>query len=630
MVDTLSYENKKGYVNLFFPGSCPYHNVHDLAFLIIMKPALVTHTCSYTGIDSGMPCTLPASPLSPEGYCIGHAKEQQKPGAQLHQAVMAKIQSNDCVFEEFYFPYRMTWNEISLQVPIQFTRCVFQGGIRLLKSVFLGQRVHFDRCIFMGGSVLMHDCIFDTEEVSFAGCAITGDVVSFSRCSFHGDELDFRDTRWDVSSAILFHQCHFRSRLIGFSGTQWKAPTIAFNEPVASDSPLFFQNGTWEADRLVFKRFHHVNNQVSLRNMSLNCKHVDWQLGRWQGERFSLSQSTWNGSSFTLGGGNTLKGDVVLSDNRFLGDRVSMNSLRSTRGTVQLDGNRFELNEEFDASNMNLGGDWMMDDCSISSPSVRMNRIRTYSPVFRVQNTRFTGKRFRMAQSRFDNQTFAFARNHVDTSTIDFRVSRFDNYQTSFQGSRLKGKTISFQDSRFESPRVSFQRTRFEADRLSFERCVFSQSRVSFWKSRFHGTRVSWKNAVSDNAELVFMTSLENHHFRDHRLDRCDFRGSQWGETSGMLRRPLLADEKPMQRTGRLSELMDLYQWIARQYAEVGEFSRSETFLLACRLVERRLKRTPKNRSALAPVPYVNVKNRVELPPLREAAILILLLTRLR
>ncbi len=543
-------------------------------------------SCRYVSRLDGCKCQLPVWKGSKHGFCLGHAKELDKPKSTFLQLLRYKLRNKDYSFDGFVFPIHLRLRNFTFNGPVSFYDCTFHHGILFDRIRFKGGLLSFENSAFLGKSALFQKCDFEAQKNSFAGSRSDVDCMAFNHCRFAGTLSDFSKIRWQGKRALAFYHCLFDSREVSFLSAGLISPLISFFQTFFGSDRFLIKKSIFRADRCSFRRLRQTQGALNFEETFFDCKELDLSDANWAGDTFTIRKCIWKGetSSFIQGRVNTQSWD--FHNSLFEGKTIDFTGFESHETPLTFNKIRFHTQESI-FSNLKAGRDLTFNQCHFKGKRVLMNEWETEGSLLAFQNNRIEAERFSMRDSILKTKRASFCRSRFHVKHCDFSRCSFTNNHTSFKAIEIQGGTASFHQSRILSKQTSFNLSRFQVDRLIFDEANFGDGKVSFWKANFADADVSFRKAFNGNGKVQFDTDASNIRFESALLmNHCDFNGTRW-ENTGILKRFCTADEKVLLSKHRYEQIQRIYQWIAEQYARSGNMAMETNFLYSSREIER-------------------------------------------
>jgi hypothetical protein len=551
----------------------------------ISYPAVIHRFCAFASPADGWCCTEPVWSGSKHGYCIGHAQEPHKPATVLLNLVQKKIKATDFTFDGFIFPYRLRIKNLKMNATVSFMGCTFHKGFSLENIQFNASITTFAHSTFLDSHLYFNHCHFKGKNFSFHNSLFHGDVIAFNACSFKSDITDFSNSQWQADKAIAFLRCSFAGNNISFDSAELDAPIISFKGGGLHASHIHFKNARIQSKTCAFQNLQQTKGALLFDGTKFTTDHLKFTANQWNGNKIHFYKTLWNGGTFQLGTDNEIKENLLFDHCRLNGQHIDLSKL-TNHGNLAITNSVFEAKGDIDLTSMTTHRTALFHNSTFTSHRLLLDKIESNGDTFAFQNNRVDTDLFSCVNAHFKSKRVSFNRTQIHAQKTDFSRSVFENMQTSFKAMKVEGESAEYKDVHFQSRHVSFNLSSYLCGALLFDNANFHSAVVSFWKTDFGPAHVSLLNTVDNRAVLHFSCNLSNLHLFGANLRNCDFGASTWA-TTGLVKRPIVADEPLLLQTCRFSELQELYQWIALQYHHCGNKKKQKDFLYALHEIQK-------------------------------------------
>ena len=537
-------------------------------------------TCSHIGSKTNKLCTEPVWIGSRHGFCIGHALEPTK-SVDLFRAMLSiKLHEEECVFENFIFPYSFTLRKNIFTQPVRFINCTFLGNVRFEKVQFRGTECRFEDCTFLGSTFAAVKCRFLGHAFHWSGNVVSGTQLIFQHCFFQSNRTAFIDSQFDLEKSIAFQGCMFSSLESNFESLQLHSAMIVFQKNASSGDAFRFKHTSMKSDLCVFHQHKLKQGILSFEESDLQCQQMVFSLGNWRGSALRFYKTKWSGDDFKIGRGNRFQGDLQICQSRFVGKDISFAGFETSSGRFDIQQSHFIAEKQLTFNDVFVNSGFTLNESSVKCPNFAFEHADVSGEEFQIQNSLVQTDRTSFFGSRFNTNRVSFTRSTFNAAQTSFSHCLFKNRQASWQAAHFIGQTVDFCKARFDARRVSFQRAEFQLHRLSFNDTNFCGSNASFWQTDFGRSHVTFENSVDANGQIYFMTDLSRVHLKGAKWSNCRFDNIDWPQ-KGVLKRYSSADESPGLKRNEHAQLRELYQWIAKQYRINGDLKMEANFLFA-------------------------------------------------
>lgn len=542
--------------------------------------------CSYLNPHDQNRCGLPTWKQSPQGYCIGHARELEKPKALLAKIIQTKIKKNDYRFDGFLFPFRLTLKNAVIDAEVSFSDCTFLKGLHFRNISFQGPIHSFARTFFWGGSFVFEQCRFQGQETLFSSSLFEGNLVLFQDCAFESESTRFDELQWNAENMIAFHNCRYSGKQVSLFGSNLRAAKIVWLQNDIAPDEFRVNHTEWNSTLLAFRKNKFGGGPCVFQEARLNASDTLFTENHWSSRSTLFSKCVWKGARFEFGAGSHIKTPFQFERCQWEGGQISFHDLYSHADSLIFKENRFNAKNKIDFSLLHSTQKIQWIENSFQAHEFLGKNIQVEGEAFLFQKNKIHARQIDFSESSFETKQVSFNRSSFQANKVDFSQCRFQNAHTSFQAIKAKGGTFTIADSRFLSRRVSFNLSSLEMNDVLFDRIYLGFASLSFWKTRFGSSNVYLRGITDSDAKIYLPDEAANLFFRDSNISECIIDRTHWPRT-GLFQRRSIADEEALLESHNYEELKRLYGWLAVQYARGGNKKMHTDFLFSIREVER-------------------------------------------
>jgi len=414
--------------------------------------------CSYKG------CDLPVIPG--ETTCFGHAPIERKALADkpFYDEFIDLLLLGREKFDGFIFPGEFSLASVHFNQPLSFAKSEFAGHCNF-NGVMFPSTADFDDAIFRQG--------LDMRETHFKGRA------SFKRAEFYPSP----DPNTQASIYCLDATgAHFND-LVEFLGAKFFDGDISFVSTFF-DKEVNFRGSNFQV---------RPGSEVGGATMEFNEAHFS-------GASANLSEMTLE------------KAGLEIAHAVFGKCRVSFNSTKITKGSLQICFCEFEQCREVSLKRLKLeDSNMFLTDSNLESSNLSFQGCELSNSEIHLQNCAIHESMLDFSDFKLEGGELSLSGLNVSKSNLFFRDARLKGRAFEFSNVRMKdGEIADFAGAHFECEINEFSDCRLETDSISF-------GRTHFWfKSRFK--EVDFRADKISFAGASFLGDVTN-------LDDCKFFG---------------------------------------------------------------------------------------------------------